>query len=231
MNGYSLGPDTRTPRPAFETLIDVVGLGAGDHAAVIIEALNAVGGYNIVGLLDPDISEFRIGNLTLPILGDDRLLVELPNRNIRYFFNGLGSVKSTTSRSEVFEKACACGLQPISIVHPTARISPSAQLGRGVIVLVGAYIGPRAKLNDNVLINTGAIVEHDCELGDHVHVAPGAILGGRVKVGPGVHVGMGSRVIQGCSIGERAIVGAGAVVVQEVKPHEIVVGVPARPIG
>ena len=42
------------------------------------------------------------------------------------------------------------------------------------------------------------------------------------------HIGAGSTIRQGISIGEGALVGAGAAVVEDVAPHRMVAGVPAK---
>lgn len=52
-----------------------------------------------------------------------------------------------------------------------------------------------------------------------------------VDIGPDVWVGYGAIVLSGTKIGRGAIVAAGSVVTRDVKPYDIVAGVPARHIG
>lgn len=56
------------------------------------------------------------------------------------------------------------------IAHPTAIISPSAQLGAGCLVLHAAIVNTHAQLGDACLVNSAGIVDHDCTLEDGVHV-------------------------------------------------------------
>lgn len=56
------------------------------------------------------------------------------------------------------------------IIHPTAVISPSAELGQGCLILQSAIVNTRARLGMACLVNSGAIVDHDAVLGRAVHV-------------------------------------------------------------
>ncbi|MBX9652423.1 acetyltransferase [bacterium] len=204
----------------------LVGLGAGGHAAVIIETLQAAGHVEIIGLLAPASGDV----LGIPIIGDDNILVTLQDRGIDGVFLGVGMMKSPAARKRLVDKATHHQLEIVGAVHPTAFIAPSVTIGRAPQVLAGAVIQSRARLGDHVLVNTGAIIEHDCRLGDFSHVATGAHLAGGVTVGEGAFIGAGAVLIQGVTVGANAVIGAGAVVIHDVYPGTTVVGVPARPL-
>lgn len=206
----------------------VIGLGAGGHAKVMIEALRLSGGHQIVGLLDPRQELWHANVLDVPVLGDDSLLPELLQQGLSLAFIGLGGTGDNGPRRRLYEHALAQGFRAVQVIDPRAVISPSALLGDGLTVMAGAVINAEARLGVNVIVNTGSIVEHDCVIGNHVHVATGAKLGSTVRVGEGAHIGLGASVRQGIYIGEGAIVGAGAAVVKDVEPMTVVVGVPAR---
>lgn len=124
----------------------------------------------------------------------------------------------------------ALGLDLRSLVHPTAMIASDATLARGIQVLLGAAVGTCVRLGACTIVNTRASVDHDCILGDGVHIGPGATLCGHVEVGDGCFIGAGATILPRLKIGHDAIVGAGAVVTRDVAPHQIVTGVPARPV-
>jgi UDP-perosamine 4-acetyltransferase len=211
-------------------LIKVVGLGAGGHAKVLIETLRYDTTYELVGLLDKNALLHGGRVLGVPVLGSDDLLSELAKQGVQHFFVGVGSVGKATTRQSLFECGVRHGLIPLTTLHPSAAISPSAKLGKGVAILAGAVVNAETSLGDNVTINTGAIIEHDCSIGDHVHVATGARVTSSVQIGEGAHIGAGATIRQCIKIGAGAIVGAGAVVVRDVPAHVVVVGIPARPL-
>lgn len=208
----------------------VLGLGAGGHARVLLEALRAMGGYEVVGLLDPCPDRVGTTVLGVQVLGDDSLLERQYDGGVRHAFVGLGGAAETEPRRRLYDRVRRAGFEVVSIVHPTAVVSPSAELGHGATILAQAVVGPECRLGENVTVNTAAVVEHGCRIGDHVHVATGALLASGVDVGPGTHVGLGARVRQGVRVGAGCIVGAGAVVVKDVDADLIVAGVPAVPL-
>lgn len=209
-------------------MVKVVGLGAGGHAKVVIEALRCDAAYELVGLLDPDIRLQGGQVLGVPVLGDDSLLAGLAQQGVRHFFVGVGAVGDMAPRRRLFEYGLQQGLAPISIIHPRATVSPSAVLGSGITILAGAIVNAQARIGKNVIVNTGAVVEHDCMIGDHVHIATGAKLASTVQVGDGTHIGIGASIRQCICIGRDVTVGAGAVVVGDIADGVVAVGVPAR---
>lgn len=62
------------------------------------------------------------------------------------------------------------------LVHPTAWVSPSVQMGEGCLVLQQATVNTKCQLGKGCLINCGAIVDHDNRLEDGVHICLGAVI-------------------------------------------------------
>ena len=52
-----------------------------------------------------------------------------------------------------------------------------------------------------------------------------------VTIGTGVWMGAGAKILDGVTIGDHAIVGAGAVVRDDIPPHAVAVGLPARVVS
>jgi len=137
---------------------------------------------------------------------------------------GLG----TTRRSAYTDQAAALGLEFATVVHPTAHVPASVEVGEGSIVGAGVLVGAYAGIGRHVLLNRGCMIGHHTVVEDYVSVLPGANIAGSCRIGRAAFVAMGSVVVDHTTIGEESIVAAGAVVVSDVPPNVQVVGVPAR---
>ncbi len=200
-------------------------LGAGGHATVLAEILQAAG-EPLLGLCAPRLpTPGLLANL--PYLGDDEATEQHDPGTVQ-LVNGLGSSADISARAEIFRRFREAGYPFATVRHPSAIISPSAHTGEGLQALAGSLINSEARLGDNVLINSHAVIEHHGEIGDHCHIASGAVLCGNCRLAAGVHIGAGAVVKQGVRIGTGAVIAAGAVVIADVPPHTLVAGVPAR---
>lgn len=206
----------------------VVVIGAGGHAKVVVDALLLLGA-KVLCLTDADPAKHGESVLGIPILGDDVMLSRYSPDEIHLAL-GIGSVKVSSVRRQVFEKMRKSGYRFMTIVHPNTSIGREVELKEGCQIMAGAIIQTGSVLGINVLVNTRASIDHDCRIGDHVHVGPGAILSGHVSLGSGCHVGCGATVIQERHLGNDVQIGAGAVVVNDSGDGSRILGVPGREI-
>jgi len=63
-------------------------------------------------------------------------------------------------------------------IHPTAIVSPDAQLGDGVEVGPWAVIGESCSLGDECVLSARAVIERNVRLGDGVRIGIGSVIGG-----------------------------------------------------
>jgi UDP-perosamine 4-acetyltransferase len=201
-------------------------LGAGGHGRSLVELLRALGGWELVGLVDgaPPVGPV----LGVPVLGDEAVLPGLWSAGVRHAVVAIGN---NAARLAAAERLRALGFGFPSLVHPSAVLAGSASLGQGVVVLPRVVLGAGARVGDFAILNSGCIVEHDADIGAGAHVAPGAVLPGHVTVGARAMLGAGCCCVVGARIGADAVVGAGAAVTQEVPAGAMVGGVPARVLG
>ena len=118
-------------------------------------------------------------------------------------------------------------LEFVSLIHPTAYVSPYARIGQGVYVGANSVIGPGTVLKDHVFLNRGVTVGHDTVVHEYVRLQPGCNIGGHVEILTGAMIGMGANVIEELVIGREAIVAAGSTVIKDVRDKTMVAGIPA----
>ncbi|MEM9632171.1 MAG: acetyltransferase, partial [Pseudomonadota bacterium] len=132
------------------------------------------------------------------------------------------------ARTEILEQFRRNRIKTPNVIHPTASVSPSSQVGQGTQILAQAVVGSAAQLGEGCIINHGAVVDHDTIVGKGVHLAPSATLCGEITVGDYAFIAAGATVLPRVSIGAEATVGAGAVVTRDVPEGATVLGVPAK---
>ncbi len=204
----------------------VVVVGAGGHAKVVVDTLRVLGD-NIVALLDANKDlrgSFVMGHR---IIGGDGMLDEITREGV---LTAIG-VSSITIRRRLFQMTREKGFRNLSLVHPAASLSKTAELAEGCQVMAGAVVQTGARIGVNAIVNTRGSVDHDCVVCDHAHVGPGAVLAQNARVGAETLIGAGATVLPGVRVGERCVVGAGAVVVADVPDDTTVVGNPAQALA
>jgi UDP-perosamine 4-acetyltransferase len=205
--------------------MDVILIGAGGHGRVVLDILRAGEIHRPVGFLDadPTLTGQKVGGL--PVLGTLNYLPKLKAQKIKGIIISIGD---NHPRKQYFKKISDLGFDLVNAIHPKSHISPTAKLGRNVVVAAGAVISTDAKIGDSVIVNTSAVVDHECRIGNTVHICPSATLAGRVTVGDETFIGMGSNILQCLKIGSKAVIGAGAVILTDIPDGATVVGVPGR---
>jgi acetyltransferase EpsM len=119
-------------------------------------------------------------------------------------------------------------LRYVTFIHKGSDILAD-DVGCGNWFGYGTHVGSDVKLGNHIRMNYGAKVTHCCEIGDYSFIGINSVLCGGVKIGKGVQVNSGAVIInKNITIGDYAIIGAGAVVTKDVKPGQVVMGVPAK---
>ena len=196
-------------------------LGTGVFAEEIADVVSDCPDVELVGFAE-NLDRERAASplLDLPV----HWIEDLPDLEGCEFVCAIG----TTKRSAFTRQVAALGLPFGRVVHPTARLSRTSELGAGSILNVGVMVAAHTRIGEHVIVNRGALIGHHTTIGDHVTISPGSNIGGRVTIGDGAYIGMGSIVLNDVKIGAGSIVGAGAVVTKDVPERVQVLGIPAR---
>lgn len=212
-------------------MADIILVGAGGHARVLIDVLRRAG-FAPAAAVDRDQRLHGAVVDGVPVIGGDEAVLARDPAGVTLAL-GVGNVPAgTISGLSVREAACEFftrrGYAFMTVVSRDAVVSAPAVLENGAQVITGAIIHPGCRIGAHAIVNTGARIDHDCVIGACSHIAPGAVLCGGVRVGPRTHVGASAVVIQGITVGEHAVIGAGAVVTADVPAGSAVLGIPAR---
>lgn len=190
--------------------------GASGHGKVIKEIIEACGG-SVTAFVDDNKQVNTCAGL--PVLHDAEGLSPM-----------IVSIGVCRIRKMIVErlKTSATPVSFVTAIHPSAVVSPSAQIGEGTVVMAGAVINADAKIGKHCIVNTGATVDHDCVIEDYCHIAPGAHVSGGTHIGEGTWIGVGSSVIQCLNIGANCMIGAGSVVVRDIPDNVTAFGNPCK---
>jgi sugar O-acyltransferase (sialic acid O-acetyltransferase NeuD family) len=115
-----------------------------------------------------------------------------------------------------------------TLVHTSAIIGESVEIGSGTAVMAGVVINCCSTIGKGCIINTGVSIDHDNLIEDYAHISPGVHTAGKVSVGKGTWIGIGSVISNNINIISGCIIGAGAVVIKDITEIGTYVGVPTR---
>jgi sugar O-acyltransferase (sialic acid O-acetyltransferase NeuD family) len=207
---------------------NILVIGTGGHARVLISLLEATRQYAIKGLLDPKPAVKPETIFNYPVLGSWNDLEKWRTKGLQYAAVAVGNNKE---RLDIFKALRLCGFAIPVLIHPSATVDSHARLGEGSQICMRAVIGAGAEIQEGSIINTASLIDHETRIGPFAHVAPGCVIAGRVSVGEGVMIGIGTCVIDHIQIGGWATIGAGAVVISDIPAKVTAYGIPARIAG
>jgi sugar O-acyltransferase (sialic acid O-acetyltransferase NeuD family) len=209
----------------------IVILGSGGNCLDILDVLNdtnAAGGelvYECIGLLDDDRAKWGKEVFGVEVLGP---LVSAPEYDGCNFVFGIGSEHNFWKRGEIVARAQIAEERFETIVHPTASVSRTAELGRGTVVFPNVTITSSVKIGKHVLILPSCVVSHNDIIGDFTCIAGGVCISGEVEIGRSCYLGTNASIKPRVKIGDECMVGMGSVVLEDIPANSVVAGNPAR---
>lgn len=198
---------------------EVIMLGAGGHGKSVINVLRPAG-YVVRAVLDDDPATWGRDLLGAPIVGPTARIAE------EAAIAAVIAISDNRTRRRLAERHGSVEWCPVS--HPGAWVYPTAEIGRGTVILPCSVIGAETRIGAHVIVSAQCTVGHDSVIGDYAQLAPGVHLAGGVTIGAGAFLGLGVVVNPGLTIGENTVVGAGGVVVHNLPADCTAIGIPAR---
>jgi sugar O-acyltransferase (sialic acid O-acetyltransferase NeuD family) len=208
---------------------DLVVVGAGGFGRETVDAVRAMNArgalWRLLGYIDdnPSLAGQQVNGV--PVLGGVRELGNLPNA---FVVVTTGRPDNYASRPGFIASLDLPAERYATIVHPSAAVSASSQVGPGCVLLACAVLTSGVQIGAHVRIMPHATLTHDDIVGDFSTLASGVCLGGGVRIGQCAYVGAGALVREDRRVGAGALVGMGAVVTVDIPPREVWAGVPAR---
>ena len=220
-------------------------IGAGTYGEVYLAYLQEAG-VDIVGFLD-DNKDLH-GSLVkgVRVLGGTDLLPSLRDTyQVEAVYCPIGNNKL---RVRFLSLANQLGYQTPNYIHPSAIISSSVVIGKGVYVLLNTSIMPYVTIQDYVMISMNANIAHHSVLEEGTFISTGVNFGASIVAHKYSYVGISATIMTASivahkysyvgisatimtgikNLGEDCLVGAGAVVIKDVPDKAVVAGVPAK---
>lgn len=193
-----------------------------------LEAIDCLGGaFELVAFIDDTPGKQGVGPLAVPVVGREAL-AKWPQARILAV---PGSATSYLTRRAAIASLQVPDDRFATVVHPTARVSPLARIGRNVLIMAGAVVTSNAVIGDHVCVLPNTVIHHDVTIGDWTLIGSNVTIAGGTAIGENCYVGSASSIMNGLHIGDRSLVGLGSNVIRSCPADSRLAGNPARALG
>jgi sugar O-acyltransferase (sialic acid O-acetyltransferase NeuD family) len=138
------------------------------------------------------------------------------------------AIGNPQKKQKLLDQLRSKGAKFESLIHKTAFVSETAEMGEGVVLFPMSVVSADAKIGDFVTINFLSTIGHDVKIGDYSTLSGHVDLTGGVEIGTNCFFGTGSRVLPNIKIGDSSTIGAGSTIYRNVMSNSIMFSQPAR---
>ena len=153
-------------------------IGAGQYGLVALEIAQAMGRFGKIAFLD---DSFRADSVEdkgpepvegPAIIGTTRDIEKFAGQ-FRYGFVAIGNTDVRRHLTESLRYNC---ITPAILVHPSAFVSPNAQLQKGCCIEPLAVVQTGAVVATASFVASGAVIRHNAFVGEFCHVDCNAVV-------------------------------------------------------
>lgn len=161
-------------------------IGAGQYGLVAFEIAQAMGCFGKIAFLDdsyqvsvashaachPERSVSEVEGSNPAVIGSTRD-IERFSADYHYGFVAIGN---PDVRRKLTEQLRYNSISPAVLVHPSAYVSPCAQLQEGVCIEPNATVQTCASIGTSTFVASGAVIRHNAFVGDFCHIDCNAVV-------------------------------------------------------
>lgn len=155
-------------------------------------------------------------------------LNELYNMKSVYVLNTIGYTDMNTVRERVFNDMKEKFENIYTFISKNALVYTD-NIGKGSIVMPGAYVGPYVEIGESCLIMAQSSVPHHIKVENFSYIAARAVIGGTSIIGHNSFIGINATVKNKVNLAPYTLIGSGSNVLTSVTEECcVVVGNPAK---
>ncbi len=140
-------------------------LGSGGYGRTVYDIAEQLG-YSIIVLDDVD-EEHPLASFSRYINDDTDFIPAFGNNEFRL---------------QWMKRIEEAGGKLAILIHPTAYVSPKAQISDGCVILPEAIVNTGSQVGKGCIINLGATIDHDVVIEDGVHLCVRCIVKGENRI-------------------------------------------------
>ncbi len=150
-------------------------IGAGSFSPEAEEMARMIG-YSDIAFLDDNPTKAMAG----PVIGP---LTDIATLRTQYD-TAIVALGNNTDRMKYHNELKRYSYTIPTLIHPTAFVSPDAEIGIGCIIRAKAVVSRFVKVGEACILNVGSLIDHHVIIGSGCHILMGAVVRNKVVVAP-----------------------------------------------